>query len=79
LESNEIYGTLNKTFREIFRDSSLNVNPETTARDVRGWDSLRNIRLMLAVEKAFRVKFSAAEIGKLQKVDDLAQLVRSKL
>lgn len=79
MEASEIYGRLNKAFRDVFRDTSLAVLPETTARDIPGWDSLRNIRLMLAVERAFQVKFSAAEIGKLQNVHDLAQLVLSKL
>jgi acyl carrier protein len=52
---------------------------ETTADDVDGWDSLSHIRLVLSVEKAFNVKFSAAEVGKLKNVGELVGLIRSKL
>jgi len=79
LDSEEIYRKLNTIFRNIFDDGTLVVGPTLTARDVPGWDSLRNIRLILTVEKAYGVRFSASEIGKLQNVGDLVHLVQAKL
>jgi acyl carrier protein len=34
---------------------------------------------MLTVERAFGIKFSAAEVGKLKNVGDLANLIQAKL
>jgi acyl carrier protein len=45
---------------------------------VDGWDSLTHIRLILTVEKAFKIKFSTSEIGKLEKVGDLVALIRAR-
>jgi len=78
METGEIYKKLNTVFEDVFDDDSIVVRPELSADDVDGWDSLTHIRLILTVEKAFKVKFSASEIGKLKNVGGLAELIRSK-
>jgi acyl carrier protein len=73
-----IYEQLTQIFHEVFGDDSIEVSPEMTARDVEGWDSLSNIRLITTVEKAFKVKFTMSEIGKLEKVGDLVALIEQR-
>jgi acyl carrier protein len=46
------------------------------AKDVDGWDSLTHIRLILTIERAFKIKFSTLEIGKLENVGDLVALIQ---
>jgi acyl carrier protein len=79
VQTEEIYKKFTTIFRDVFDDETLMVNPALSAKDVSGWDSLRNIRLILTVEKAFGVRLTASEIGRLQNVGDLACLVKSKL
>ena len=79
MEEGQIYQRLNGIFGDVFDDDSVALKPETTADDVDGWDSLSHIRLVLTVEKAFNVKFSAAEVGKLKNVGELVGLIHSKL
>jgi len=76
---NQIFDSLTEIFQTVFDDDSLVATPELTAKDIDEWDSLSNLRLMLTVEKHFKVKFSAAEIGKLKNVGELAALIQSKL
>lgn len=78
MEEGQIYQRLNAIFGDVFDDDTLALAAETTADDVDGWDSLSHIRLVLSVEKAFNVKFSAAEVGKLKNVGELVGLIRSK-
>jgi acyl carrier protein len=59
MEKAEVYSKLTGVFRDVFDEDDLAVTPQTTADDVDGWDSLSHIRLVLAVSKAFGVKFSA--------------------
>jgi acyl carrier protein len=66
-------------FHEVFDDDTLVLTPETTARDVEGWDSLAHIRLMVAIESAFGVRIKASEAAKLNNVGDLADLIDRKL
>ena len=79
MESNEVYRRLNEVFRNVFDDSNLVISPEMTANDVDGWDSLRHVRLMLSVERAFDIKVSAYEVNKLKDVAQLAKLIQEKL
>jgi acyl carrier protein len=69
---------LTSIFREVFDDDDLVLKPELTANDVDGWDSLAHIRLILSVQKAFGVKFSAVEMSRLKNVGDLVALTKHK-
>jgi acyl carrier protein len=79
VEAEEIYSRFTSIFRDVFDDETLVASPQLTAKDVPGWDSLRNIRLILTLEKAYGIRLAASEIGKLQNVGDLARLVQAKL
>ena len=54
------------------------VTPELSANDVDGWDNRTHIRLILTVEKAFKIKVSTSEIGRLQNVGDLVSLIKAR-
>ena len=73
-----IYARLTTIFRDVFDDPDLVATPELSASDVSEWDSLSHVRLMLTIEKAFGVRFSASEVGKLKNVGDLASLIEKK-
>lgn len=75
---NPIYARLSQIFQDVLDDDSIQVTPELSAKDVDGWDSLTHIRLLLTVEKAFKVKFSTSEIGRLENVGDMAALIEKK-
>lgn len=74
----QIYAQLTEIFADVFDEDSIKVTPELAAKDVDGWDSLAHIRLMLTVERAFKVKFSTSEIGKLENVGDLVALIKAR-
>lgn len=65
-------------FRTSLDNEDLTLAETTTADDVEGWDSITHVLIMVAVEKKFRVKFTAAEIQRLENVGQLAALIRSK-
>ena len=75
----QIYARLSEIFESVFDDDTVQLTPALTAKDVDGWDSLAHIRLMLTVERSFKVKFSTSEIGKLENVGGLVALIQEKL
>jgi acyl carrier protein len=79
MESNTIYKQLSGVFAEVFDDEAIVLTPAMTAEDVDGWDSLNHIRLIVSVERAFNIKFSTPEIGKLKNVGELVDLIASKV
>ena len=79
MQSPEIYARLTQLFHDLFDDPELILSPTLTAKDVGGWDSLNHVRLVLSVQKAFGVRFSAFEISKLGNVGELVQLIEVKI
>lgn len=79
MDETQIYARLSEIFESVFDDDSIKLAPALTAKDVDGWDSLAHIRLMLTVERTFKVKFSTPEIGKLANVGGLVALIETKL
>jgi acyl carrier protein len=78
MDEARIYARLAEIFDDVFDEDSLEVTPELSAKDVAGWDSLAHIRLMLTIERAFKVRFSTAQIGKLGNVGDLVSLLKAQ-
>jgi acyl carrier protein len=74
----QIYARLGKIFEDVFDEDSIRLTPELSAKDIDGWDSLTHIRLILTVEREFKIKFSTSEIGKLQNVGDLVALIEAR-
>jgi acyl carrier protein len=66
-------------FNQVFDDDTIEVTPQLTAKDVDGWDSLTHIRLILSVEKEFKIRFTTSEIGHLESVADLVALIRARV
>jgi acyl carrier protein len=75
VEVNTIWEELTEIFRNIFEDDEIVLHPHTTARDVDGWDSLTHIQLMVAVEKAFGIRFNTGELTGLANVGELVGLI----
>jgi acyl carrier protein len=69
---------LTKVFRETFNDNSIELQDETTAKDIMEWDSLNHIVLVFAVEREFGLSLNAAEIGSLENVGEMLNLLMTK-
>ena len=78
MDNNEIVGRLTPIFRDVFGDDALVVTDSMTAADVPTWDSLSNINMIIAVEKAFGVKFSIKDVRNLKNVGELLELIKRK-
>jgi acyl carrier protein len=78
MDEPQIYARLAEIFQDVFDEDLIEVTPELSAKDVEGWDSLTHIRLILTVEKAFKIKFSTSEIGKLENMGDLVALIKAR-
>lgn len=78
MDEPQVYARLAEIFEDVFDDDSIKLTPDLTAKDVDGWDSLTHIRLLLTIEKAFKIKFSTSEIGKLENVGGLVALIKAR-
>jgi acyl carrier protein len=73
-----ISNELKKTILGALNLDDWELDEQTTASQVPGWDSLSHVNVIVAVEKHFRVHFSNLEVLRLKNVGDLQRLVDSK-
>ena len=75
----EIIKQLTDIFREELDNDDIVLTETTTANDVEDWDSLSHVQLVVAVEKAFNIKFTSAEILSWQNVGELVCSIEKKI
>jgi acyl carrier protein len=65
--------------RDLFDDDDLEIRDDLTADEVPEWDSLAHVRLIVAVEREFGVRFTSGEVGEIENAGALVRLIESKL
>jgi acyl carrier protein len=75
----EIYSALTDIFNDVFLRDNMQLKPELMARDVPGWDSFKQIEIIMAAEERFGVKLQTRDIDQIRNVGDLVQALASKI
>jgi acyl carrier protein len=78
MSETEIYAALGEIFRDVFLKDDIELRPELSAKDVPGWDSFKQIDIILAVEEKYRIKLNTRELDSLNNVGDLVRVITAK-
>jgi acyl carrier protein len=78
MDESAIYTRLTEIFQSVFDDDFITATPALSAKNVDRWNSLTHIRLMLTIEKAFKIKFSTSEMSKMENVGDLVTIIKAR-
>jgi acyl carrier protein len=70
---------LTPIFRDVLDNDALALRDDLTAKDVEEWDSLNHVKLVIAIENGFKVKFTTREISSWQNVGDMKRTLQQKL
>lgn len=79
MERDDILAKVQEVFRDELEVEYLVLTDETTADDVEEWDSLSHVQLVVALEKAFGIKFTSREILSWDNVGDLVDCIAGKI
>lgn len=79
MENQEILLKVQDIFCDVLDDENIKLKEETTANDIEEWDSLTHIQLIVAIEKAFKIKFTSREILSWKNVGEMVNAIGSKL
>jgi acyl carrier protein len=78
MTNDEIYAALTEIFSEVFFRDDLELRPDLTSHDVDGWDSHKQVEIVLATEERFGIQLKTREINRLDNVSDLVALIAQK-
>lgn len=70
---------LSMLISEVLDSEDLEITLNTSAEDVDGWDSLAHVRIIIAIEEEFGVRFTTHEVAVLKTVRDVVKLLENKL
>ena len=73
-----IYKALTEIFNDVFMTDGMRLTPALSAKDVAGWDSFKQIEIMVSAEERFDIKLNTREIDSLKCVGDLAAVIARK-
>ena len=80
MEREEIFEKLNEIFEDVLDlDETPELTDATSANDIEEWDSLSHIQLIVAIEKAFKLKFTSQEILKWNNVGEMVDTIIARL
>jgi acyl carrier protein len=74
-----IYQTLTEIFHDVFVREDIQLRPDLKAADVEGWDSFKQIEIIVAAEQRFGIRLNSREMDSLTCVGDLARVIEQKL
>ena len=79
MDRDEVMSKVTEIARDIFDDEELELNDDTIAADVDGWDSLTHLSLMNEIENEFEIKFEMKEVQGLNNVGELIDVIMERM
>ena len=61
---------------DLFEEPLENIKPETSRKDIPGWDSLGVLNLMAGLDEEFNIQLTDEEIQELREVEDILKMLR---
>ena len=78
MDENDVVSRMNKIFREVFDNPTIEIFDEMISSDVVGWDSFSHINLITSLEIEFNIEFSQQEAFGFKTVGELKQAILKK-
>jgi len=66
-------------FREIFEMPELALEDTMSTGDIEGWDSFKNVEILILCEAKFQIELDANEIDSVRTIADLVNTIDKKL
>ena len=70
----EVLAKLTDIVRDVLDNDDIQLDMQTVPTDIEDWDSLAHVSIVVAVERACKVRFTTQQIEKLESVGDIVRL-----
>lgn len=75
----EILKRIAQHLADVLDLDTVNLTEASTAEDYEEWDSVNHVRLLIRIEQDLGFEFDTNEVGMMENVGQLADLVEAKL
>lgn len=70
--------TLTEVLVPVLGDVGRPLREEDGPETVKGWDSVKHLEIIVALEDAYRIELSTAEILRLKSIQDMLAVLRGR-
>ena len=74
----EILEEVTAIIKKVTKDNNASITMQTSAKDVKNWDSLNNVFIIVEMEKKFKMKFKASEVQRAKNVGELIEIISAR-
>ncbi|MBU2996730.1 acyl carrier protein [Cellulophaga baltica] len=78
MDTEQTINQLTKIFTQVLERDSIELNLNTTANDIDGWDSITHMMIINEVENELNIKFKLLDLMNLENISDLVTLIHSE-
>ena len=75
----EILDRVVRHLSDVLDLEDVKLTEASTAEDFEEWDSINHVRLLIGIEQDFGFEFSTNEVGMVENVGQLVNLIEAKL
>ena len=79
MDTTKVLLEVNEIFKEVLDDESIVLNYESNSDNIDDWDSLAHIQLIVAIEKKYKIKFTAKEMVSWKNVGEMTENIVEKI
>ena len=79
MDNSELLISLTEIFAKVFKNPDIQITGDTTSDDIKNWDSLNNMILIVMIEDFYKIRFDLDEVQKLKNVNVLCICVKKYL
>ncbi len=69
---------LKNIFYDIFEDEDLTISEETSRKELKEWDSVAHVKLVLTIEDEFNMRFTTEEVASIKTVSDFIGAIEKR-
>ena len=78
MEQEAVRAGLADILADVFMRDDIAIEPALTAKDVPGWDSFKQVEIIMAVEERFHLRFTSTEVDGLRCLGDLMSVIAAR-
>ena len=78
IETGKVRDGMAEIFADVFGRDDIAIEPSLAAKDVPGWDSFKQVEIIMAAEERFRMRFTSSEVDRFQCLGDLMDAVAKR-
>lgn len=79
MDTLEIKDGILRAFQKVLGHNNFELEDETTAHDIDGWESITHMMIITEIENIFDIKFKLMDLMNMNNVGDLTRVAKQEI